>query len=72
MIARGETRATAIGKMARVLRGAWIDGVNTNLSLHNQILADPDFISGGIDTNFLTRLLDRSALAPKLAADGVD
>jgi acetyl-CoA carboxylase, biotin carboxylase subunit len=65
VIVRSEARAAALEKMVRVLKGAWIEGVDTNISLHRQILAHPDFIAGEIDTNFLTNLLGRAALASK-------
>jgi acetyl-CoA carboxylase biotin carboxylase subunit len=64
VIVRSDGRAAALQKMSRVLTGAWIEGVDTNISLHRQILAHPDFIAGEIDTNFLTNLLRRSALPP--------
>ena len=67
VIVRSETRATALEKMARLLRGAWIEGVDTNISLHSRILAHPEFIAGGIDTNFLTNLLSGSESAPRVA-----
>jgi acetyl-CoA carboxylase biotin carboxylase subunit len=78
VIARSEARAPALEKMARLLKGAWIEGVDTNISLHRQILAHPDFVAGGVDTNFLTNLLNRAPPSPdpyphaKGASHGVD
>ncbi len=72
VIVRSDARAAALERMARVLNGAWIEGVDTNIPLHRQILAHPDFIAGGVDTNFLTNLLGRAALASKPTVVGKD
>jgi acetyl-CoA carboxylase biotin carboxylase subunit len=65
LIVKSDVRASALEKMSRVLKGAWIEGVDTNISLHRQILAHPDFVAGGVDTNFLTNFLSRAMLAPE-------
>jgi acetyl-CoA carboxylase biotin carboxylase subunit len=66
VIVRSESRAAAIENIARILGGAWIEGVNTNISLHRRILSDANFMAGGIDTNFLTHLLSDSSPAKTL------
>ncbi len=47
--------------MRRALEIFVIEGVQTTIPLHRQILADPDFIAGRFDTGFLDRLVKTPA-----------
>jgi acetyl-CoA carboxylase biotin carboxylase subunit len=38
-----------------------VAGVATNLAFHARVLADPEFIAGGVDTGYVARLLARVA-----------
>ncbi len=62
LIAYGETREQAIGRMRRALQEYFIAGVKTNLMLFRDILPDADFLAGHIDTGYLARLATRSKL----------
>ncbi|MFY9528841.1 MAG: acetyl-CoA carboxylase biotin carboxylase subunit [Candidatus Acidiferrales bacterium] len=55
LIAYGRDRSEAIARMNRGLDGFVIEGIQTTISLHRRILADPDFVAGQIDTHFLDR-----------------
>lgn len=57
LITWGNTRAEAVQSMQKALVLCQIDGVKTNLVLHQAILNDPAFVKGGIDTRFLPLLL---------------
>ena len=59
IIAFGPDRASALASMRRALRTTRIDGVDTNIGLHQALLSDPEFMAGGVDTNFLTAFLAR-------------
>jgi acetyl-CoA carboxylase biotin carboxylase subunit len=61
IIAFGPDRASALASMRRALRTTRIDGVDTNIALHQALLSDPQFIAGGVDTNFLTDFLARGS-----------
>jgi acetyl-CoA carboxylase biotin carboxylase subunit len=61
LIAWGRTRKEAIAVMRNALAACRVDGVRTNLDLHRAIMADRDFATGGVDTNFL---VDRDLLKP--------
>ena len=41
----------------------FVEGVATNLALHADVLADPEFTAGGVDTAYLPRLLQRRVAA---------
>ncbi|MFL6351257.1 MAG: acetyl-CoA carboxylase biotin carboxylase subunit [Bryobacteraceae bacterium] len=56
VIAHGKDRCEAIARMRRALDMFVIEGVQTTISLHEQILSDPDFIAGRFDTTFLSKL----------------
>ena len=57
VIAHGPDRAAALARLAGALDRCVIDGVRTNLGMHRELLADPEFGSGGVDTGYLERVL---------------
>jgi acetyl-CoA carboxylase, biotin carboxylase subunit len=59
-IAWGPTRNEALTRMTALLATARIDGVDTNIALHQAIIADSAFVRGGVDTNYLGQLLQSS------------
>ncbi len=59
LIARGNTRAEAAGRLRRALDFFVIEGIQTNLPLLREILDDPDFAAGNLSTKFMERLLER-------------
>ena len=56
LIAWGETRAQAIARMRGALDGFFVEGVKTNIPLHQRILASDSFARGELSTRFLERL----------------
>jgi acetyl-CoA carboxylase biotin carboxylase subunit len=65
VIARGNTRGEAILRMRRALDSFVIEGIRTNIKLHQQVLREEDFVRGRISTGFLERFL---APEPKATA----
>ena len=59
IIVGGPDRPSVLNSMRAAIARAHVAGVATNLALHAAILTDPDFASGGVDTGFLARLLER-------------
>ncbi|HOL70745.1 MAG TPA: acetyl-CoA carboxylase biotin carboxylase subunit [Bryobacteraceae bacterium] len=57
VIAHGDDRAEAIMRMRRALDMCVVEGIHTSIPLHQKILADPDFVAGKFDTNFVRRFL---------------
>ena len=55
VIAHGRTRGDAIKIMRRALAEFRISGIKTNISFHQQILNNPHFCSGNIDTQFINK-----------------
>lgn len=55
----GKDRAEAIAKMRGVLSELVIDGIETNREFQRELLSEPEFVSGAIDTGFVEELLDR-------------
>ena len=53
LIVRDKDRESAIAKMRSALGELVIEGINTNLDFQYDILSDPDFQSGNVDTNFI-------------------
>ena len=55
LITYGNDRTEAIARMNRALEMFVVEGIYTTIPLHQRILADPDFIAGHFDTNFVKR-----------------
>jgi acetyl-CoA carboxylase biotin carboxylase subunit len=66
VIAHGPGRATAIARLRQALSETKISGVATNIAFHLDVLADPEFQAGGVDTSYLARFLE-SASQPEPA-----
>ncbi len=58
VIAHGADRKTALARLRSAIAAVRIVGVQTNLSLHAMLLADPEFQAGGVDTSFVERRLE--------------
>lgn len=57
LISYGETRAEAIARMRNALDELIIDGIKTNIELHQRILHDKSFIEGGTNIHYLEKML---------------
>jgi 3-methylcrotonyl-CoA carboxylase alpha subunit len=62
IIAWGENRTTALGRLRRALAETAVSGISTNLDFLARLTGHPEFASGRIDTGFIER--HRSALIP--------
>jgi acetyl-CoA carboxylase biotin carboxylase subunit len=63
IIAHGRDRAQALTRLRAAIAVTRIEGIATNLGLHAEILADPEFMRGGVDTGYLARMWTRPARA---------
>ncbi|MBS1042046.1 acetyl-CoA carboxylase biotin carboxylase subunit [Gluconobacter cerinus] len=57
IIVHGETRAEALARLEIALAEMRVEGVTTNLSLHQDIVAEPAFREGSVDIHFLENWL---------------
>jgi acetyl-CoA carboxylase, biotin carboxylase subunit len=55
----GRDRAEAIARMRRCLDAIVIEGIKTTTPLHRQIMDDPEFLAGRLDTGFMERFQAR-------------
>jgi len=62
IIAKGEDRAAAVGRLRRALLETAVLGVGTNLTFLARVASHPEFASGAVDTGFIER--HRAALVP--------
>ncbi|MBT3347038.1 MAG: acetyl-CoA carboxylase biotin carboxylase subunit [Thiotrichales bacterium] len=58
LITHGETREIAIARMRTALDEMVIEGINSNLDLHRDIIRDGTFITGGMNIHYLEKKLD--------------
>jgi acetyl-CoA carboxylase biotin carboxylase subunit len=57
IIAHGETRDSAIARMRNALAETVVEGIKTNIPLHQEILNHTAFRAGGLDIHYLERRL---------------
>jgi acetyl-CoA carboxylase biotin carboxylase subunit len=57
LMTHGRDRAEAIARMKRCLDVMVVEGIRTNIPLHQRIMEDPDFRAGRVDTRFMERFL---------------
>ncbi len=57
LIVHGETREMAIARMRLALSELVIDGITTNVPLHQRIMTDPGFVQGGMNIHYLEERL---------------
>jgi acetyl/propionyl-CoA carboxylase alpha subunit len=55
LITHGADRAEAIARMKRALRESVIEGVDTTIPYHLEILNNADFLAGTVDTHFVEK-----------------
>ena len=70
IIVHAADRPAALDKMRRALAETRIQGVATNLAFHSDVLADPEFEKGGVDTGYLPRFLERRRSVREVSARG--
>ncbi|MBU0744677.1 MAG: acetyl-CoA carboxylase biotin carboxylase subunit [Gammaproteobacteria bacterium] len=63
IISYGETREIAIAKMRNALREIVIEGIKTNVPLHQRILEDKKFLKGGVNIHHLENFCKNKARA---------
>jgi acetyl-CoA carboxylase biotin carboxylase subunit len=66
VIAHGDTREQALARMRTALSEMIVEGIQTNLPLHQDLLNDAAFIAGGISIHFLE---NRMAAQKKIAVE---
>lgn len=57
IISHGDTRESAIARMRTALDEIAVDGIKTNIELHQQILSDAAFMVGGTNIHYLEKKL---------------
>jgi acetyl-CoA carboxylase biotin carboxylase subunit len=55
IVVHHRTRDLAIRRMHRALDATIVEGIETSVPVHHQILSEPDFISGNVSTRFMDR-----------------
>jgi len=61
IIAYGDTREQAIARLAIALSETVIEGIKTNIPLHQELLQDAAFLSGGTSIHYLEQKLAKLA-----------
>lgn len=70
IIAHAADRPAALERMRHALAATRIEGVATNLAFHVDVMADPEFQAGGVDTSYLPRFLESRRLMQEARAHG--
>jgi acetyl-CoA carboxylase biotin carboxylase subunit len=59
IIVWGDTRDVAIARMRRALTETVITGVDTTIPFYGAVMAQPEYLSGDLDTGLIAKLLER-------------
>lgn len=59
LITYGDTREQAIARMSIALSEMVVEGVNTNIALHRELMADARFLEGGTSIHYLEHKLSQ-------------
>jgi acetyl-CoA carboxylase, biotin carboxylase subunit len=57
LIAYGDTREMALARARIALSEMIVEGIKTNIALHQEIMTDPNFIKGGMNIHYLQKKL---------------
>ncbi|MDE2070847.1 MAG: acetyl-CoA carboxylase biotin carboxylase subunit [Gammaproteobacteria bacterium] len=57
IIAYGDDRASALARMRTALMETVVEGINTNIPLHQELFSDSAFIAGGTNIHYLEKKL---------------
>ena len=60
IISYGPDRETALTRMKNALDEAVVDGIRTNIPLHQELVKDPYFKEGGVNIHYLEKKLEES------------
>jgi acetyl-CoA carboxylase biotin carboxylase subunit len=63
IVVYGDTRAQAIARMQVALSETIIEGIKTNLPLHQELMRDAAFVAGGSSIHYLESKLAKHARA---------
>jgi acetyl-CoA carboxylase biotin carboxylase subunit len=53
IIAHGDTRELAVARMRTALGEMVVEGINTNIPLHRELMIDAKFMEGGTNIHYL-------------------
>jgi len=68
LIAYGATREQAIRRMRIALSEMVVEGIQTNIPLHRELMLDGSFVEGGTSIHYLeNRLAEKQQAAPEEA-----
>lgn len=62
LITWGRDRSEAIARMRRALEEMVVDGISTTIPFHLEVLSDPAFIRGDVNTGFVERFMAAKAV----------
>ena len=61
IITHGDTREQALARMRTALAETVIEGINTNVPLHRELMVDANFMTGGTNIHYLEEWLSQRA-----------
>jgi acetyl-CoA carboxylase biotin carboxylase subunit len=59
IIVHGDTREQAMARMRTALAETVVEGINTNIPLHRELMVDASFMNGGTNIHYLEQWLDQ-------------
>lgn len=69
LIVRAHSRDVALRKMDVALRHLHLDGVKTNIALHEIIIKEPNFMAGKYTTNYITEVRPQEKIIDQISLE---
>ena len=63
LVGYGHNRNVVLRKMRSAIKGLYIEGIKTNIPLHEKILGEENFVAGRYTTNYITEIKPQDSVA---------
>mgnify|MGYP001582895350 FL=1 len=63
LVGYGHNRNVVLRKMRSAIKGLYIEGIKTNIPLHEKILGEENFVAGQYTTNYITKIKPQDSVA---------
>jgi acetyl/propionyl-CoA carboxylase alpha subunit len=63
LIGYGHSRHVVLRKMRNAIKGLYIEGIKTNIPLHEKILGEENFVAGQYTTNYIAEIKPQDSVA---------
>ena len=71
LIATGSKREVALRKVRNAIKNLYIDGIKTNIHLHEIIIEEENFVAGSYTTNYISEVSPQTRVEDLILDDSL-